>query len=167
MAEYIMKVRGKKKEIGTFHQKHLKPTTNNKYIILLEEWDRGRFRPMEREQNFSGELTIKPVPNHDIDWILQRKEKNRILEHKKEERGKWIPALVSAGLLIIVAVFMALVSYWMVEMSANFKDASAEFNKGAHKDVKDMKQLLENSTVQIDIKGGQKDILPNEIQSGS
>lgn len=184
MAEHVI-LTGGKKPIGLFHQKHLKNITGKQYMMLLEEWDTGRFRPLEYRGHIKGKTIVtrlvpvvdelgkqkkddkgkplyrktedtidtgllKGIPNHDIDWIVRRKEKNRELLIKKEERNKWLPVLVSGGVLIIAGIMLVLVAYYMNEMSVNFKTAASQSSSGkATADtVKIIRDLLLNETYQ-------------------
>lgn len=164
LAEHTL-VDGGKRPIGLFHQKHLKPSRGNRYSMLLEEWDVGRYRPLEYEGHIQGKSEVvklmpkldgnsKPVrdkkgniefvkdkeiidtgllkatPNHDIDWILRRKEKNRLMILKKDEKFKWLPLLAGGAVLVVAGVILVAVAMYMNDMSGHFETASKNFNTG-------------------------------------
>jgi hypothetical protein len=52
MSEAIITKEGKKTGIGTFHQKFIMPFGNKRYLMILEEWDVGRYRPMQRLEGY-------------------------------------------------------------------------------------------------------------------
>lgn len=198
MAEHII-ITGGKKPIGLFHQKHLKPSKGNRYMMILEEWDVGRYRPLEYEGHIYGQTEVikripiydakgnvlkgsdgkivykdlkdiidqgllRGTPNHDIDWILRRKEKNRIMLIKKDENKKWLPMIASAGVLIIVAIFMVFAAYYLVQYSENLEAASKNFNptKQTQDTVEIIKDLLFNETIQDRVKSNVEGLPPSE-----
>jgi len=179
MAEHVMTVAGKQEGIGTFHQKYLKPSAGGRYIMLLEEHDVGRYRPLEyRGDIFKSMLRVPvytnkqlkdkkgeplldkkgepiyeikkdknglpiyqeieeevaglvSVPNDDIDYMLSRKEKNRLLLARKKETNKWLPYI--AGGLIFLFVFMGVVlsSYYNYQTSIEIRKGLGNFDGAA------------------------------------
>ncbi len=168
LAEHVI-FKGGKHPIGLFHQKHLKHHLGKRYMMILEEWDVGRYRPLEYRGHLKGKTKmirritnfddkgdiirdkkgnidftdkeeiidngrLKATPNHDIDWIIRRKEKNRELLLKKEEKWKWLPALAAGGLLIISGLMMVAAWMYLADYSENLESASKNF--GNHQDPK-------------------------------
>ena len=126
MAEHYILEKGKKQAIGTFHQKWLIPSTKDKYIMFLEEYDAGRYRPIEyndKDKNFN------PIPNEDIDWLISRKEKNRRMLEEKKKESHWKQYLASGILLFLVVVAIFIQGYFMVETSNNLKAGEQQLAK--------------------------------------
>jgi len=107
--------KGTTKEIGTFHQKHLYPNPKGGFLMLLDQFEIGRFRPMEITDETKEEMVIKtakdflgqpakdkdgnpirtatkqesrvvrPVSNDDVDFIIGTRER---LKEKLTKRAK-------------------------------------------------------------------------------
>lgn len=184
MAEHVL-YKPKKLQIGLIHQKFLKPQKGNRYLIVLEEWDTGRFRPLDYRGHMKGRTTLtrkimqedndgNPIldpktkeiqysdkvevidygtliatPNHDIDYIVQRKDKNRQLLLKKQEANKWLPMIIGGALFVIVGVMLVVSWMYLAEFSANLKDASKNFASGqtTENTVKAIRDILLNESI--------------------
>jgi hypothetical protein len=91
---------------------------------------------------------FKGIPNHDIDWILRRKEKNRLMLIRKEERNRWIPLVAAGGILVIAAIVVVLAAFYMNEMSVHIETASKNFadQKDMSETAKVIRDILVNGT---------------------
>lgn len=126
MATHTMLVNGVKKEIGTFHQKYLHTTDKGSMVLMLEEFDIGRYRPMikgevkkmsaefknvsqgEREDD-NTIIEVQGVPNEDIDWILGSRDKIRqVFAKQQQEKYKWLPYIM--GGIVVLFVFLGLIA---------------------------------------------------------
>lgn len=183
MAEHVA-LTGGKRPIGKFHQKHMKDAGKGQWLMVLEEYDIGRFRPLEYRGHLKGKSevvrrvpmldekgtirrdakgtpmftesreiidtgTLKGIKNDDVDWILQRKEKNRQLLLRKEERNKWWPVIAAGGIMIIAGVVLVMTAFYLNEMSAHFDTATnrlADFDQ-AKEDIKVIRGAIVNQSI--------------------
>lgn len=74
MAEHIVGKGPEKINIGTFHQKFLKPSSPGRYIMFLEEHDVGRYRPLE----YNGDIkkTKVKIAEFTDEPLLDKNSKN-------------------------------------------------------------------------------------------
>lgn len=128
--------------LGTWSQQFLTPSKGKYYIMELEEYDTGRYRPRQSshlirnevdiaqwddkkgdyQRDASGKIVFKKdklpiavansVTNDDIDFILKRKDLNKRMLQKKKEDRGWINTLIAGGVFVVVAIMMIFASYW-------------------------------------------------------
>ncbi len=142
---------GEEKEIGSFHQKYLLPFGRG-YCMLLEQYEIGRFRPIElsgdieddsniiTEKDFLGQIVkdkggnplkttllgkkrvFHPVPNDDVDWIIRSRDRLKEKLLKKALRQSFWKKLAAA--LIWVMLFMSIFinSYYNFQTSEKLSE---------------------------------------------
>lgn len=165
MAKHEIVYKGKKAEIGSFHQKYLHPVDSLNYIMMLEEWDTGRFHPIELKVSEDQKRFSKftSVPNDDVDFILHTKEKYRDLLTIKEKNSIWKQLFTSYGVLAVVGVILVLTVFYMNQMADSLKIATDNFNeaKNTERVAKIFVEVMTNETFREAIK-----TYPNEGGQG-
>lgn len=151
-------------DIGPFHQKHMKPGKNNRYFMLLNEWDKGRFRPMEftglmedieiesPETDKDGQPIIdqdgnvkmkivktkagrmESVPNADFDWVISQRKKNELLTRRREKNKSWWPVIAGGGVFVLCFIIMIYMIFQNAEIAKMNSQTSNSI--AAHSDVK-------------------------------
>lgn len=179
MSELYIRDRGKPKGIGTFPQKFFKPFGKKEYLIMLEEFDFGRYRPLERIDAYGlskvygprkdeagnevigpdgmrvyEEHTVRvgltePVPNDDFDFILKKKEEIRERYKTEEKRNKWLAYAAGGFLIVVVCITLGLSAYWNYETIKELRGGTVQQTQI----VSDMiYKLFRNDTVQEAVK---------------
>jgi hypothetical protein len=142
-------------EIGSFHQKHLKPGKGNRYFMLLNEWDKGRFAPMEYtgkikdlvfqvpKKDETGKLMLdaegnvimevkktqagelETISNSDVDFIIQQRKKNEVITKRQEKNKAWWPVVAGGAGFVLLLVVMVYMVMQNTETAKINADASA------------------------------------------
>jgi len=126
MAEHVIGTGANKIFAGTFHQKYLKPTTAGKYLMMLEEFDVGRYRPLEYNGNIKKSKIKIPVYLNDpkIDEkgnTLVDAFGNVIFKIKTDEKGRPVYKEIEEDISSMVSVPNDDIDYMLSRKEKNKK----------------------------------------------
>jgi len=126
MAEHVIGEGSNKIYVGTFHQKYLKPTTHGKYLMMLEEFDVGRYRPLEYNGDIKKSKIKIPVytdiPKKDKEGnTLQDVYGNVLYEFKNDEKGRPLYREIEEDISSMVSVPNDDIDYMLSRKEKNKK----------------------------------------------
>lgn len=154
MSEAFIRKNGRWAGIGTFHQRFLMPFRKNKYLLLVEEWDVGRYRPMVRTEGYGvvkiydlvkdaeGKAMfdldgkpkyeerpqrtglIEPMTNDDFDYI-QHKLTEMDRRYAQEQKNTAAWKLIAGGFLVVVlTIGMVMSAYYNYNTATELKNGA-------------------------------------------
>lgn len=156
MSEAFIRKNGRWTGIGTFHQKFLMPFRKNKFLLMVEEWDVGRYRPLVRSEAYGmvkvydliKDIDGKPVydldgkpkyeertqrtgvieamTNDDFDYI-QHKLTEMDRRYQQEQKATATWKLIAGGFLVVVLVIgMVMSAYYNYNTATELKTGAVQ-----------------------------------------
>jgi hypothetical protein len=136
LGKTVLFIRKEKKKInaGAIKSKYFYLSAKGKHFIALDEFEKGRFRPIvitdkllqeSTDGNLTEAIEAASVFNDDIEYTLATKEKyNDMIKANAKKAGFW--SKIAGGILAVIFVITMVIASYMNWEAANASKAGAK-----------------------------------------